>query len=114
MIRRRPFRRRPLFRRRIPPRPHPPGAPPPPPPLPPKAHRALARANGLMADGQFTEAANIFGQLADKAQELDRPIRAADLMIRAARAHLAAGDASAAVKRAQIKANTNQQGIFLL
>ncbi len=101
MIRRRPFRRRPLFRRRIPPRPHPPGAPPPPPPLPPKAHRALARANGLMADGQFTEAANIFGQLADKAQELDRPIRAADLMIRAARAHLAAGDASAAVKRAQ-------------
>ncbi len=101
MIRRRPFRRRPLFRRRIPPRPHPPGAPPPPPPLPPKAHRVLARANGLMVDGQFTEAANIFGQLADKAQELDRPIRAADLMIRAARAHLAAGDASAAVKRAQ-------------
>ncbi len=69
--------------------------------MPPRAHRALARANGLMMDGQFTEAANIFRQLADKAQELDRPIRAAGLMIRAARAHLAAGDASAAVKRAQ-------------
>ena len=54
-----------------------------------------------MADGQFAEAANIFGQLANKAQELDRPIRAADLMIRAARAHLAAGDAGAAVKRSQ-------------
>ncbi len=99
MFRRRPFRRPPLFRRRIPLRPHPPGAPPPPPPLSPRAHRALARANGLMADGQFTEAANIFGQLADKAQELDRPIRAAGLMVQAARAHLAAGDAGAAVKR---------------
>ena len=44
-----------------------------------------------MVDGQFAEAANIFGQLADKAQELDRPIRAAGLMVQAARAHLAAG-----------------------
>jgi len=54
-----------------------------------------------MADGQFAEAANIFGQLADKAKEHGRPIRAADLTMLAARAHLAAGDASAAVKRAK-------------
>jgi len=98
MIRRRPFRRPPLFRRRIPLRRHPPGAPP---PLPPKARLMLARANRLMADGQFIEAADIFGQLADKARELGRPIRAADLMIQAARAHLAASDASAAVEQAK-------------
>jgi len=101
MLRRRPFRHRPLIRRRPSLSPPPPGSPRPRPPLPPKVRRALARANRLMAEGQFAEAANIFGQLADKAEELERPIRAADLMIQAARAHLAADDAEAAVRRAK-------------
>ncbi len=101
MLRRRPFRRRPLLRRRPPPPPPPPSAPPPRPLLPPRVRQALARANSLMADGQFAEAADIFGQLADKAKELGRPIRAADLTIQAARAHLAAGNADAAVERAK-------------
>jgi len=69
--------------------------------LPPRVRRALARANRLIADGQFAEAADIFGHLADKAKELGRPIHAAGLMIQAARAHLATDDADAAVKRAK-------------
>ena len=60
MFRRRPFRRPPLFRRR------PRSRPAPPPtrrPLPPRVRQALTRANRLMADGQFAEAAGIFERL---------------------------------------------------
>ena len=59
MFRRRPFRRLPLVRRRRPP--PSPGAPPHRPPLPPRVLQALARANRLVADEQFVEAAKVYG-----------------------------------------------------
>lgn len=98
MFRRRPFRRLPLFRRR--PAPSPPEAPPPPRfPLPPQVRRALVRANRLMEDGQFAEAADIFEQLSEKAQRRGMLVRAGDLTLQASRAHFAAGDVDAALER---------------
>lgn len=100
MFRRRPFRRPPLFAPRppLPPR----GVPPPPiPPLPLVARQALARANALMAGGQFAEAASIFERLSDEAQRRSMPIRAADLALQSARAHFAAGTVEAALERAK-------------
>ena len=68
MFRRRPRTRRPLLRRR-PRRPlGPRGAPPRRPPLPPRIKQALARANRLMANSQFGEAAAIFADL-DRSKE---------------------------------------------
>ena len=65
MFRRRPLRRRPLGRRRPPPGP---GAPLSHRPLPSRARQALTRANRLMADGQWTEAARVFERLAEAAR----------------------------------------------
>ncbi|MDY6877768.1 MAG: hypothetical protein SWK90_16425 [Chloroflexota bacterium] len=101
MFRRRPVRRPPLFRRRPPRPPRPPGAPPPRRPLPSRGRQALARANRLMAGGQFAEAARIFERLSEGAKQRGMLVRAADLMIQAARAHLAADNAGAAVKQAK-------------
>ncbi len=92
MNRRRPFRRRPLFRRR------------PPldrPPLPPRVRRALSRANRLLAEGRFAEAAVAFVELSDEAKQRGMLIRAAGLALQAFRAHLFADDAEAALERAR-------------
>jgi len=69
--------------------------------LPLIARQALARANDLMAGGQFAEAAGIFERLSAEAQQRDMPIRAADLALQASRAHLAAGAVEAALERAR-------------
>ena len=92
MLRRRPFRRRPRPLRRLL---HLAA------PLPNRARQALMRANRLVADGQCAEAAGIFEQLADRAESGDMPIRAAQLSLQAARAHLGAGDVEATVARAK-------------
>ena len=86
MLRRRPFRRRPLspLRSRR--------------PLLSKVHRALIRANSLMADGQFTEAAIVFERLSDQAKQRGRLVRAADLALQASRAHFAADGVKAALE----------------
>jgi tetratricopeptide (TPR) repeat protein len=91
VFRKRPFRRRPLARRRPPPRP----------PLPLRVRRTLARANGLMADGRFAEAANIFERLSERARHRGMLIRAADLALQASRARFAADDVNAALERAR-------------
>ena len=90
MFRRRPFRRplRPLRRRG----PHPEA-----PPLPPRVRRALAHANRLFEDGEFGEAARLFGHMSNRARERGMPIRAAELALQAARAHFAADDVAAAL-----------------
>ncbi len=95
MFRRRPGRRPPVFRRRFPRRP---GGPPHRPPLPPRVRRVLMRANKLMASERFTEAAAIFEELSEKADQHGMPVRAADLALQASRACLAAGDPQAAVE----------------
>ena len=99
MFRRRPFRRRPSLVRRRPP-PVPPGALPRRSPLPPRVRRALARANRLMADGQFVEAAHIFERLSDEARQRGMLVRAADLALQASRARFAAADVETALERA--------------
>jgi len=63
--------------------------------------RALARANGLMAAGQFVEAANIFERLSEEARQCGMLVRAADLALQASRAHFAADDVEAALERAK-------------
>jgi tetratricopeptide (TPR) repeat protein len=98
MFRRRPLRRRPLGQRRPLPGP---GAPPPRRPLPSKARQALIRANRLMADGQWTEAASVFERLAGAARNRGTLIRAAHLILQASRARLAAGDIDAALEHAR-------------
>ncbi|TET54760.1 MAG: hypothetical protein E3J64_01385 [Anaerolineales bacterium] len=59
------------------------------------------RANRLVADGQYAEAAGIFEQLANRAEKGNMPIRAAQLSLQATRAHLGAGDVGAAAARAK-------------
>ena len=98
MFRRRPFRRPPLFRRRPLPLP---GAPPHRSPLPHRARRALARANRLMAERQFAEAANIFERLSEGAKRRGMLVRSADLTLQASRAHFAADDVEAALEQAR-------------
>ena len=104
MLRRRKGRRRSLMRRRALRRRPPPVVPRPGrrprPALPRRVREALARANRLMADGQFAEAAAAFEGLAARAKEHNLPARAADLTLQAARAHFAAGHIDAAVERA--------------
>lgn len=92
-----------MFRRRRPVRRPPPplGGPLHRPPLPPRVKRALARANRLMAGGQFAKAAGAFGQLSEKARERGMLVRAADLTLQASRAHFAAGDVGAALEQAR-------------
>jgi hypothetical protein len=94
MFRRRPIRPGQLRRRPVPP---PPGGPPPRRPLAARALKALARANRLMADGQFAEAAEIFGRLSEEAERRDMTVRAADLALQASRAHFAADAVEAAL-----------------
>ena len=79
MFRRRP-RRRPLRR-----------------PLPPRVRQALTRANSLMANGQFGEAAAIFGNLSERAKQRGMLVRAADLALQASRAHFANEDVETAL-----------------
>lgn len=91
---RRPFRLRPLLRGRPLRR----GTLP---PLPPLVRDALAHANHLMANEQFAEAADIFGHLSGEAEQRGMPVRAADLILQASRAHFAAGDVEAALVQAK-------------
>ena len=89
MFRRRPFRRprRPPLRGRR--------------PLPPRVRQELISANSLMTNGQFAEAADVFGHLSEKARQHGMLVRAADLALQAARAHFAADDVEAALERAR-------------
>jgi hypothetical protein len=91
---RRPFLRRLPFRRA-------PGAPLPSPALSPKVREALIRANRLMANGQFADAALIFEHLAEKAKDHGMVARAADLTLQASRACFAGDDIDAALKHAK-------------
>jgi hypothetical protein len=94
MFRRRPARRRPLRR---PPKPLRPAVPSPRRPLASRALKVLARANRLMAGGQFAGAAEIFGRLSEEAERRDMTVRAADLALQASRAHFAADAVEAAL-----------------
>jgi tetratricopeptide (TPR) repeat protein len=99
MLRRRP--RRPLFGRRpfrrLPPRL---GAPPSG-PLASRLRQILTRANQLMAEGQFTEAAVIYERLCAEGKERGFVARAADFALQAARAYFAAGDIDTALANAK-------------
>ena len=99
--RRRPLRRPGLKPRRLRPLPPPIDGPARRGVLPPRVRRALAEANRLMEAGRFAEAAASFGTLATKAAEHGFSIRAAELTLRAARAHFAAGHVADAVDEAQ-------------
>ena len=89
MFRRRPFRRRPPLRRALRPAR----------PLPNRARQALVRANRLLAEGQYAEAAGIFERLADRAEQGGALVRAAQLSLQAAKAHLAMDGIQAALAR---------------
>ena len=54
-----------------------------------------------MADGQFVEAAAIFGRLSKEVEQRGMPVRAADLALQASRAHFAADDVEAALEWAR-------------
>jgi tetratricopeptide (TPR) repeat protein len=101
MFRKRPPRRSPLFRRvrRRPPPPF--RAIPPRQPLADKLRQVLARANRLMAEERFAEAAAIYEQLYQEGKERGFVARAGDLALQAARACFAAGDVGAALKHAK-------------
>jgi tetratricopeptide (TPR) repeat protein len=101
MFRKRPPRRRPFLRRR--PFRHlstPPGAPLGQ-PLASKLRKILARANRLMAEGQFAEAAAIYERLYEEGQERGFVARAAEVALQASRARFAAGDVDAALQHAK-------------
>ena len=91
MFRRRPPRRPPGLRSRPLRRP----------PLPPGVRRELARVNRLIDDGQFAEAAIVFEQLSERARRRGMLVRAGDLALQAARAHLAADRVEPAVEWAR-------------
>ena len=69
--------------------------------LPPRARDALARANRMMAAGDFAAAAAAFGRTADRAQARGMPVRAAHLALQASRAHFAGAQVAAAVQWAK-------------
>lgn len=69
------------------------------PPLPPRIRRQLNRAHRSLAEDRFEEAARLFDDLAQRAQNNGMPIRAADLTLQAARALLGADLADRAVER---------------
>ena len=98
MFRKRPFRRPRLTRLRLR-RPH--RAPEPGHPLQPRVPPALARANSLMADEQFGDAAAIYARLSEGARERGMLVRAGDLALQAARAHFAAADEESALQWAR-------------
>jgi tetratricopeptide (TPR) repeat protein len=95
MFRRRP--RRPFLRRRPPL----PGASPPGRPLASRLRKILIRANRLMAEERFAEAAAIYERLYREGEERGFTARAADLALQAARAYFAAEDVGAALKHAR-------------
>ena len=68
-----------------------------PPPVP-AVRDALTRANRLMADGRYAEAAAIFQRLSHEAQQRGLIVRAGDLAFQAARAWFRAGDIEAALE----------------
>jgi hypothetical protein len=63
--------------------------------------RALARANSLLAEGRFAEAAGILTELSEEAKRRGMPVRAADLALQEARAHVFADDVETALERAR-------------
>jgi hypothetical protein len=97
------FRRGPRSRRRalVYPRRRPlmPGGPSRPLPLPPRVRQALSRANQLMAEGQFVEAAVIFERLSGQVERRGMPVRAGDLILQASRARFRSGDVETAVEQ---------------
>lgn len=68
-------------------------------PLTDQVRRALVRANQLMADGQFVEAAIIFEWLSEQAERRGMLVRAGDLILQASRAHFRASDVETAVQQ---------------
>jgi tetratricopeptide (TPR) repeat protein len=70
-------------------------------PLATRLRRVLTRANRLMAEGQFTEAASIYERLCVEGEERGFVARAADFALQAARARFAAGDVDAALVHAE-------------
>jgi tetratricopeptide (TPR) repeat protein len=83
-------------------------------PLASKLRRILARANQLVAEGQFAEAAAIYERLYWESEERGFVGRAADLALQAARAYFAAEDVGAALIRARealrLLANSGRAG----
>jgi hypothetical protein len=69
------------------------------PPLPPQVRQALSRANQLMTEGQFVEAAIIFERLSGQAERRGMLVRAGDLILQASRAHFRAGAVETAVEQ---------------
>jgi len=96
MFRRRPRPRRPFICRR-PPRPGIPLGK----PLASRLRQILTRANHLMAQGQFAEAAAIYERLCVEGKERGFVGRAADFALQAARAYFAADDIDAALANAK-------------
>lgn len=70
-------------------------------PLAAKLREILTRANRLMAEGQFAEAAAIYERLYQEGAQRGFVGRAADLALQAARAHFAVGDIDAALANAK-------------
>lgn len=69
--------------------------------LPLAAHR-LVRANALMADGEFAEAAQHFVRLSSGARRRGMPIRAANLAVRASQAYLAQDHVDSALEQIRV------------
>ena len=69
--------------------------------LSPAAIQALNQANGLLGAGGYDEAADMFAQLADGAEEHGMPRRAAHMRAQAAYAQVQAGDPAQALEQAR-------------
>ncbi|MFQ5616951.1 MAG: hypothetical protein ACE5GO_10910 [Anaerolineales bacterium] len=91
-MRRRPIRPRRPFGPR-------PGAAPRPRQVGPRARKQLQQAHHLMETGRYPEAAAAFWRLAEAARDRGMLVRAGDLALQAARAHLDADDPDAALLR---------------
>lgn len=65
------------------------------------AGRVVRQALGLLAEGRYVEAGELFGQLADRARDNGHHLRSAQLAIQASRAFLEASDGDRAVLRAK-------------
>jgi hypothetical protein len=64
-----------------------------------RVRQALVRANQLMADSQFIEAAIIFERLSGQVESQGMLVRAGDLILQASRARFQAGDVEVAVQQ---------------
>jgi len=70
--------------------------------VPPRGvRRALARANRLMVEERFSDAADIFERLSGQARQRGMLVRAANLTLQASRARLAAADVESALGHAR-------------